>query len=148
MPPGYVYRLPTEAEWEYACRAGTITRYSFGNDVAELRYYGWSGIGGSEGHHHPVGSLKPNPWGLFDMHGNVFEFVLDWYGSNPGERTHEGPPRHVIRGGSFYCPADVLRSACRSHTLSPGQPSNLTGFRVALGPDGPLRALLQASAPP
>ena len=147
VPPGYVYRLPTEAEWEYACRAGTTTAYSFGNDPAFLGIYGWGGPGGG-GHEHPVGGLNPNPWGLYDMHGNVFEYCLEWYAAYPGGKPYRGDPCHILRGGSFYCPVDVLRSACRSHTMLPGETSNLVGFRVALGPRPPLDQLLAPGTAP
>ncbi|MCA9086926.1 MAG: formylglycine-generating enzyme family protein, partial [Planctomycetaceae bacterium] len=84
IPADWHYRLPTEAEWEYACRAGSQTAFSFGNDVSQLNDYAWFGAvsGGSakgESYPHLVAAKKPNPWGLYDVHGNVFEWCLDAY---------------------------------------------------------------------
>ena len=128
------YRLPTEAEWEYACRAGSTTRFCFGNDEAGLGEYGWY-RDNFRGKTHPVGKKKPNAWGLYDMHGNVWEWCQDWYGEYPAGSVsdptgpHSGTYR-VLRGGSWY---EDARSA-RSALLDSGDPDNRdndTGFRVA-----------------
>ena len=78
-----LYRLPSEAEWEYACRAGSTTRFSFGDAVADLAAYAWYSANAKdagEEYAHAVGTRRPNAWGLYDMHGNVWEWVQDWYG--------------------------------------------------------------------
>ena len=132
---GRVYRLPTEAEWEYACRAGTATRYSFGDDQSRLEEHGWFG-GNSGGQPHPVGQKKPNAWGLYDMHGNVLEWCSDWYGEYPNDGIEDptGPfagSMRVSRGGGWHSAAGFCRSAARDG-YEPAHCSNRLGFRVAL----------------
>ncbi len=136
---GRVYRLPTEAEWEYACRAGTETVYSFGDDETLLGDFGWFD-GNSDRQTHPVGQKKPNPWGLYDMHGNVWEWCSDWYGEYPigvvtdPQGPSEGSSR-VSRGGSWFNPARVCRSASR-YRLGPSYRNDSMAFRLALSPSG------------
>ena len=114
------YRLPTEAEWEYACRAGTSTKYSFGNDVRKLKAYAWF-TGNSVKKTHPVGQKKPNRWGLYDMYGNVAEWCNDVYDINYYKRNQPKNPRgpkegdiKVLRGGGWQDSADSLRSSWRA----------------------------------
>lgn len=130
----FKYRLPTEAEWEYACRAGSTQRYCFGDGEDELRQYAWY-ADNSQKSTHPVGRLKPNAWGLYDLHGNVYEWCQDWYGEYPpGPVTDpKGPSSgdyRLLRGGSWDSEAGDLRSTYR-HRLTPGYRYGHEGFRVA-----------------
>ncbi|MGC6547957.1 MAG: formylglycine-generating enzyme family protein [Rubripirellula sp.] len=132
---GRTYRLPTEAEWEYACRAGTTTAYSFGDHEFQLDNYAWYGNKGKKSSH-PVGEKKPNPWGLFDMHGNVWEWCQDWYDYLPdGSVTDpEGPSsgsRRVYRGGGWHYPAGNCKSFYRRKWM-PAEGLKFVGFRVAV----------------
>ena len=129
------YRLPTEAEWEYACRAGSTTRFCFGDDEAKLGEYAWYGEN-SGSKTRPVKQKKPNAWGLFDMHGNVYEWCQDWYGEYPAGPVTDptGPASgrgRVLRGGSWYFDARCARSALRNYNRYPGFRDCNIGFRVA-----------------
>lgn len=129
------YRLPTEAEWEYACRAGTETRYLFGDDPGELDRYAWFS-GNSQIQRQEVAQKAPNPWGLYDMHGNVWEWCWDRYKLDSLTRVRDWddlrqfvkPEWRVVRGGSFYNPPETLRSARRGR-FRPEDWDALQGFR-------------------
>ena len=142
------YRLPTEAEWEYACRAGTTTAFSFG-DESKLNPHAWwggfdlealtigefkAGGGGNaarEQYAHKVGVKKPNPWGLHDMHGNVWEWCSDWYGEKlSGGTDPNGGSLRVARGGGWGSFPSLCRSANRISFVRSSRDGNL-GFRVA-----------------
>jgi formylglycine-generating enzyme required for sulfatase activity len=157
----YEYDLPTEAEWEYAARAGTTTAWSFGDNEAQLGDYAWFS-GNFDGRAHEVGTKKPNPWGLYDMHGNVYEWVLDCWDENayrkrasdkpipdPGlgrdtchERDTAPSARRVLRGGAYWNEPRVLRSAYRASVRPMNRDQNI-GFRCVGRP----RRQLDPSAP-
>jgi len=128
---GAKYRLPTEVEWEYACRVGTTTAYSFGNDASGLGEYAWH----SGNSTHPVGGLKPNAWGLFDMHGNVREWCQDWRDDYDLKVVSDptGPASghyRVLRGGAFTSQPRNVRAAYR-YSLQPHNRVPYIGFRLA-----------------
>jgi formylglycine-generating enzyme required for sulfatase activity/serine/threonine protein kinase len=128
------YRLPTEAEWEYACRAGSTARFTFGDSESELSGYAWhSANSGTKTHR--VAMKKPNGWGLYDMHGNVWEWVSDWYGDYPSDSVIDpiGPSsgsHRINRGGSWNRGASFCRSADRDR-FNPGSRIIHLGFRLA-----------------
>ena len=147
---GRTVRLPTEAEWEHACRAGTTSRFSFGDSYYDLPGYahysdvllattapsGEAPAGTSE-----VGSRKPNNWGLYDVHGNVFEWCSDWYRdsySGLAQTDPEGASSgayRVLRGGSWSSPPWQCRSAYRHRFTADGRFNHLIGFRVVVEPE-------------
>ncbi|WP_295443859.1 formylglycine-generating enzyme family protein [uncultured Thiodictyon sp.] len=140
---GRSYRLPTEVQWEYACRAGTVTPFHCGETLCpdQANYNGNYPCGaGAKGPYReqtvPVGSLPANPWGLYEMHGNVQEWCQDWYGDYAaGPLTDPGGPaagkERVLRGGSWFDEGRHQRSALRNHDV-PGYRNRNVGFRVAL----------------
>ncbi|HRD68239.1 MAG TPA: formylglycine-generating enzyme family protein, partial [Candidatus Competibacter sp.] len=143
--PGLGARLPTEAEWEYACRAGTTTPFSFGEDITpdQVNYDGNYPYRGKKGRDRQetveVASLPANPWGLYEMHGNVWEWCRDWYDNYPkGSVTDPTGPAtrewRVLRGGSWFSLGRYARSAYR-HRDGPGTRNVYIGFRLALGPE-------------
>ena len=125
--------LPTEAQWEYACRAGTTGAYA--GDLDEMGWY-WDNSGDEI---HPVGQKKPNAWGLYDMHGNVWEWCKDWYSNSYVSNDKNNPVGHssgsfrVFRGGSWFNYASYCRVASRGYH-SPGNRYYNLGFRVVLLP--------------
>ena len=139
---GHMVRLPTEAEWEYACRAGTTTRFYYGDDLnyRELDKYAWyEGNSWDKGqwYAHSVDLKRPNPWGLYDMHGNVEEWCNDWYADSYAEADTCDPKGatsgedHVLRGGSWVIPPRRCRGAIRDKH-SPGFKYYGIGFRIVV----------------
>lgn len=145
IKPTQVIRLPSEAEWEYCARAGTDTAYSFGDDLELLDAHGWH-TGNAAGNDPPVGALKPNPWGLYDMHGYLWEWCAD-----AGHDDYQGAPadgrpwrgqdakRCVIRGGSWKDPARSLTSRCRSGKFRHATPQGAVEIEFRGGVDCDLR---------
>ena len=139
--------IPTEAQWEYACRAGSETVFCFGNDKSKLGEYCWYSENTSETsekYAHPVGQKKPNAWGLYDMHGNVWEYCRDFYGSDfyakknkvdPVNTTAGKSKTRAVRGGSWYNGPVHLRSAARNSWTGSTYRHYNYGFRVAIEPE-------------
>lgn len=134
---GKTYRLPTEAEWEYACRAGSQGKFCCGNDEHELVDYAWY-VDNADGMTHDVGSKKPNVWGLYDMHGNVWEWCLDRYADDYRSTPIDGSrcrlpsdKGRVLRGGSYNSDADKCSCASRINLGSSGK-NYFIGFRLVL----------------
>ena len=142
---GRTVSLPTEAQWEYACRAGTTTTFYFGDDLSKLIDYGWyggKGAGQKEDYAHRVGQLKPNPWGLYDMHGNVWEFCRDWYDKDYYSRSPSVDPVNTkeiknwcLRSGSFHSVPTVSRSAQRNSWTDTKAARYNLGLRVIVPAD-------------
>ncbi len=134
-PEDSAYRLPSEAEWEYFCRAGTTTRWWSGDDEQDLAGVAWFGEGWTDGRHHPVGQLAPNAWGLYDLHGNICEWCHDrlrTYGTDQvrsplGRGTNDDG--YAVRGGAFGDAARFTRAAYRG-TGMPEWPARSRGFRI------------------
>ena len=132
------YRLPTEAEWEYAARAGTDSAYFFGDDARDIERYAWIDGSYDADTAQPVGQKQPNPWGLYDMYGNVWEWVSDWfdeeYYSNSPTTDPQGPSSgslRAFRGGCWFNPAEFCRSALRNCDRE-DSPRKGRGFRLVL----------------
>ena len=153
LPAGWVYRLPTESEWEYACRAGTTNAFNFGRAIHGgmanfYDYYEYDAASGEIYVSNPtvpylgrttaVASYQPNAWGLYNMHGNVWEWCRDWYGTYPAGSVTDpqgaaSGSRRVVRGGCWVSEGAYCRSAGRSSGDPSGTYSNF-GFRVVLAP--------------
>jgi eukaryotic-like serine/threonine-protein kinase len=138
---GWKYALPTEAQWEYACRAGTTTAYFFGDDSSRLGGFAWYIDNSTGGRPQPVGGKKPNRWGLFDMHGNVWQWCADFYDAKYYQNSPNKDPENIVgtgprvfRGGGWGSGAERCRAASRSW-LAPGFRRDSWGLRVCLRPD-------------
>jgi formylglycine-generating enzyme required for sulfatase activity len=136
---GGKFQFPTEAQWEHACRAGSTTKYCFGEDESGLGEYAWYDKN-SSGKPHPVGEKKPNAWGLYDMHGNIWQWCADWYDSGYYAHSSTDDPAgpaagtaRVSHGGSWFSPARSARSANHGR-IEPEHRGSHLGFRVSLAP--------------
>lgn len=127
------YRLPNEEEWEYVARAGTNTKFSFGDDDRDLESYGWYRDNTQDGEEyaHQVGLKKPNPWGLYDMHGNVWEWMDNWDNGSYAAQPKLTPIEKLLRGGGWDYQAYGARSAFRNH-LHPVRALNVIGIRLIM----------------
>jgi formylglycine-generating enzyme required for sulfatase activity len=137
LPSTWRYTLPTETQWEYACRAGTTTRFSFGNNETSLDAYAWfdrNALEVNETYAHQVASKRANPWGLFDMHGSATQWCRNAFSdktSDSGPDSRSGKSFRAVRGGDWSCSARGCRSAARI-AYAPDDRRNALGFRVAL----------------
>jgi formylglycine-generating enzyme required for sulfatase activity len=131
---GHPYYLPKEEEWEYAARARTTTAFSFGDDERDMRAYGWyrDMTQNAEEYAHEVGLKQPNPWGLYDIHGNIWEWTDDWYYGSYAAQPKLSPVEKVLRGGGWDYPAYGARSAFRNHLL-PTRTNYVIGIRLVRG---------------
>lgn len=138
LPDGFEYRLPTETEWELACRAGSTNRFGFGDAPEDADPFAWTAEN-SGGTTHPVGLKQPNAWGFHDLHGNVWEWCLDWFtptpemASNPQMRRHATPRTFkIFKGGGWNQDAEFA-GAANKFMMEPDKGIHFVGFRVALG---------------
>ncbi len=148
---GRTYRLPSEAEWEYAARAGSDSRFCFGDDESKLAEYAWFAPN-SQNHASAVAGKKPNDWGLHDMHGNVEEWCLDWHGAYTSAKKTDPAGRidgyaKVTRGGNFYHTARYCRSSNRGGCLPDDERNPRIGFRVVLASHAPTNTLPAEASP-
>jgi formylglycine-generating enzyme required for sulfatase activity len=136
MPDKWGFNLPTEAQWEYACRADTTTVFHFGNEAEELSQYGWF-VDNSDGSPKTIGTKKPNAWGIHDLHGNMGEWCFDWYGKaypvdgSVDPITKKASAFKVFRGGTYTDISDRCRAAYRNR-ITPDTRNPWIGFRVVL----------------
>ena len=136
LPAGYEYRLPSEGEWEYACRAGATNLYGFGDDASVAEQFAWTAEN-SDAATHPVGLKRPNAWGLFDTHGNVWEWCSDWFEPYPAAPLTDpvGPATSkfkLFKGGGWNQDLEYGRASSR-FMMSPSNGIHFVGFRLALG---------------
>lgn len=140
LPAGYEYRLPSEGEWEYACRAGATNLYSFGDDAGVAEQFAWTAEN-SDAATHPVGLKRPNAWGLYDTHGNIWEWCSDWFEAYPAAPLTDpvGPATSkykLFKGGGWNQDLEYGRASSR-FMMSPSNGIHFVGFRLALGPPLP-----------